>query len=254
MKKLLSIILAVTMLCCAFAFSSCHKEEEKVLKMATSAGFPPYEYYENEKVVGIDVDIAQAICDKLGYTLEVEDMKFDSIINSVQSGGCDVGIAGITITDKRKESVDFSISYATGVQVIIVKEGSDIATVDDLVGKKIGVQLATTGDIVASEDFGLDENGNDNGLVIKYSYGTEAIEALKGDAVQAVIIDNEPAKSFVAANEGLKILPTEYLIEEYAIAIAKDNPELLEEINGAIEALIADGTIDRILANYIKAD
>lgn len=253
MKKILAIVLSLIMITCIFAFTSCNKDE-KVLKMATSAGFPPYEYYENEKITGIDVEIAEAICEKLGYTLQVEDMKFNAVIDSVQSGGCDVGIAGITVTDKRLESVNFSTSYATGVQVIIVNEGSDITGPADLAGKKIGVQLSTTGDIYASEEFGLDENGNDNGLVIKYNYGSEAISALQGGAVDAVIIDNEPAKSFVNAREDLVILETEYIVEEYAIAVSKENTELLEDINAAIDALIADGTIDKILAKYIGAE
>jgi polar amino acid transport system substrate-binding protein len=184
---------------------------------------------------------------KLGLKLKIEDMKFDSILASVQSGGVDIGVAGLTVTDERKKSVDFSSSYATGVQSIIVTEGSTIATVDDLKDKKIGVQLSTTGDIYASGDYG-DEN------VTKYNKGADAVMALLGGEVDAVIIDDQPAKVFVEENEGLKILDTEYITEEYAIAISKDNKALTEKINIALEELVADGTIDAIVAKYIKAE
>ena len=264
MKKVLSMILAVLMLTMSLSLIACDKGDDtadaatttvatteapkKVLKMGTNAEFPPYEYYDdNGKIVGIDAEIAAAIADKLGMELEIVDMKFDSILSSIQSGGVDVGLAGMTVTDERKESVNFSVSYATGVQVVIVKEGSDITSLDDLAGKKIGVQLATTGDIYASDDFG-EEN------VVKYNKGADAVQALLGGDVQAVIIDNEPAKSFVKANTGLKILETEYAVEEYAIAIAKNSTELLEQVNKALEELIADGTIDAIVSKYIKAD
>ena len=259
MKKVLSLILAILMMALSFALVACDKEEadateaatttvapKKVLKMGTNAEFPPYEYYDdNGKIVGIDAEIAAAIAEKLGMELEIVDMKFDSILSSIQTGGVDVGIAGMTVTDERLESVNFSDSYATGVQVVIVKADSDIKTLDDLADKKIGVQLATTGDIYASDDFG-EEN------VTKYNKGADAVQALKGGDIDAVIIDNEPAKAFVNANEGLVILETEYAVEEYAIAIAKDNTELLEQINKALEELIADGTIDAIIAKYIK--
>ena len=221
--------------------------EKKVLKMGTNAEFPPYEYYEKEQIVGIDVEIAAAIADKLGMELVIEDMKFDSIIASVVSGGVDIGVAGMTVTPDRLESVNFSSSYATGIQSVIVKEGSAIKTLDDLNGKKIGVQLTTTGDVFASKDYGEDN-------VIKYAKGADAVLALIGGDVDAVIIDNAPAKVFVDANPGLTLLDTDYAIEEYAIAVAKDNTELLDAINGALEDLIADGTIDKIIAKYISAE
>ena len=221
--------------------------QAKVIKMGTNAAFPPYEFKEGEDFKGIDVEIADAIAKELGMELEIVDMEFDSIITSVQKGEVDFGMAGMTVTDERKEEVDFTSSYATGVQVIVVTEGSDIATLDDLEGKKIGTQLGTTGDIYSKDDFG-EEN------VVSYSKGADAIIALKGGDVDAVIIDNEPAKAFVADNEGLKILDTEYAIEDYAIAISKDNTELLDEINAALEKLTADGTIDEIIAGYIKAE
>ena len=214
------------------------------LVMATNASFPPYEYYENEKIVGIDAEVAELIAEKLGMTLEIKDMEFSSIIGAVQTGSVDFGMAGMTVTEERLVTVDFSDSYATAVQAIIVKEGSEIASADDLNGKKIGVQESTTGDIYATEDFG-DEN------VKRFSKGNDAVAALSAGIVDAVIIDNEPAKNYVAANEGLKVLDTSYAEEEYAIAISKDNTELKDKINAALAELKADGTIDAIVAKYI---
>lgn len=218
-----------------------------VLTMATNAYFPPYEYYQGEEIVGIDAEIAQAIADKLGLKLKIEDMEFDSIITAVQTGKADMGLAGMTVTDERKQSVNFSDTYATGIQVVIVTEDSDIASVDDLEGKKIGVQLSTTGDIYASDDYGED-------FVEQYNKGADAVMALKQGKVDAVIIDNEPAKSFVAANEGLKILDTEYVTEDYAACINKENAELLDAVNGALAELKEDGTLQSILDKYITAE
>ncbi|MBR2121793.1 MAG: basic amino acid ABC transporter substrate-binding protein [Lachnospiraceae bacterium] len=218
-----------------------------VLTMGTNAYFPPYEYYEGEEIVGIDAEIAAAVAEKLGLTLKIEDMEFDSIIIAVQTGKVDMGLAGMTVTEERKENVNFSDTYATGVQVVIVKEDSDIASVDDLADKMIGVQLGTTGDIYCTGDFGEDH-------VDKYNKGNDAVMALVSGKVDAVVIDNEPAKSYVAANEGLKILETEYVTEEYAAAINKDNTALLDAINGALAELKADGTLDAIIGKYISAE
>lgn len=220
---------------------------EGVLTMATNAYFPPYEYYEGDQIVGIDADIAAAIAEKLGLTLVIEDMEFDSIITAVQTGKADMGLAGMTVTEDRLKNVNFSTTYATGVQSVIVKEDSDIASLDDLAGKLIGVQLSTTGDIYATDEFGDD-------FVEQYNKGNDAVMALVSGKIDAVIIDNEPAKSYVAANEGLKILDTEYAVEEYAAAINLENTALLEAINGALEELKADGTLDAIVAKYISAE
>lgn len=216
------------------------------LTMATNAYFPPYEYYDGQDVIGIDVDIAQAIADKLGLKLKIEDMEFDSIITAVSTGKADLGLAGMTVTPDRQKNVDFSDSYATGIQSVIVKEDSTIAKIDDLEGKKIGVQLSTTGDIYATDDFGKDS-------VVQYNKGNDAVMALTQGQVDAVIIDNEPAKSYVAANKGLKILDTEFLNEDYAACIAKDNTGLTKAVNKALAELKADGTLQKIVDKYIKA-
>lgn len=221
----------------------------QVLKMATNAYFQPYEFYDGDKIVGIDAEIAAAIAEKLGMTLEIVDMEFDSIITAVNAGSVDFGMAGMTITEDRLKEVDFSISYANGKQVIIVKEDSAITTADDLFAEgasyKVGVQLGTTGDIYATGDFGSEK-------VSTYSNGNDAVLALLSGSVDCVIIDNEPAKALVAANEGLKILETEYTNEDYAICVKKGNSELLAKIDQAIKDLTAEGKIDEIIDKYIK--
>ena len=277
MKKIISLIIASLMLitlCCGFA--SCNKDEN-VLVMATNAAFPPYEYLEGDKFVGIDVEIAQAIADKLGMELQIEDVEFGSIIGGVVEGKYDMGMAGMTVTEERKQSVNFSNTYATGIQVIIVKDGSSITSLDDIFefnadgdpvalknpDLKVGVQQDTTGDIYSSSDISgwgfcdVEEDGTvTTDRVVRYKTGADAVEALKTDKVNMVIIDNEPAKSFVAANEGIHILDgdNEYAVEDYAICIAKENTELLEKINKALDELKKDGTIDKIVSKYIKAN
>jgi len=227
--------------------SSSGTAQAGVLVMATNAEFPPYEYHEGGDIVGIDAEIAAAIAEKMGCTLEIEDIAFDSIIAEVDSSKADMGMAGMTVTEDRKQSVDFSVTYAVARQVVIVKEGGDIASIDDLAGRKIGVQQGTTGDIYASDDY-----GDDN--VERYSKGMEAVQALAQGKIDAVIIDNEPAKVFVSENEGLIILDEAYADEEYAIAVRKGNTELLNAINEALDELKKDGTIDEIVDRYISAN
>lgn len=258
LKKILCVVLAVAVL--AVTFVACSNaadngEEKKTLVMATNATFPPYEYKDGDSFAGIDVEIAGKIAEKLGMELEIQDVEFGSIIGGVQTGKFDMGMAGMTVTDERKESVNFSNTYAKAKQVVIVKEGSTIKTLDDLKGDgsmKFGVQQDTTGDIYASDTAENGGYGEEN--VIRYKTGAEAVEALKADKVQAVIIDNEPAKSFVEANTGLQILDGAWVDEEYAIAIAKDNTELLDKVNKALEELTADGTIQQIVDKYIPAE
>ena len=227
--------------------------DKDTLIMATNAAFPPYEYVEGEEYKGIDVEIAQAIADDLGMKLEIDDMDFDSIIPAITTGKADMSLAGMTVTEDRKKNVSFSDSYATGVQVIIVPEDSDITGPDDLANDKmIGVQQGTTGDIYCSD---TPENGGfGEEHVIAYPNGASAVQALITGKVDAVVIDNEPAKAYVAENEGLKILDTEYLTEDYAIAIAKDNTELLDKVNASLAKLKEDGTVQSIIDKYIKAD
>ena len=223
--------------------------EAGVLHMATNAAFPPYEMIsDNDGFEGIDVEIATEIARKLGLELVVDDMEFGSVITSVQSGKSDIAMAGLTVTEERKQNVDFTTSYATGIQVIIVPEDSDILTVDDLANDKmIGVQDGTTGYIYCSDDYGEDH-------ITSYTNGAMAIEALKGGKVDAVVIDNEPARAFVAANDGLKILDTKYIVENYAIGVSKDNPGLCKAVNDALTELIADGTVQMIVDKYITAE
>ena len=192
----------------------------------------------------LSYEMGAAIADKLGMDLKIEDMAFDSIIPAVQSGKADIGAAGMTVTEDRATQVDFSDSYYTGVQVIIVTDDSDITEPDDLKGKKIGVQQGTTGDIYSTDDF-----GDDN--VERFNKGMEAVQALQQGKIDAVIIDNQPAKTFVEENEGLKILETSYVEEDYALAIKKGNDDLVKKVNDAIKELKEDGTFDKIVAKYI---
>ena len=218
------------------------------LTMSTNAAFPPYEMTTDTGAFeGIDVEIAGAIADKLGLELQIDDMDFDAALLAAQQGKSDMVMAGVTVNDERKQVMDFSNTYASGVQVVIVKEGSDIATVDDLAGHMIGTQRGTTGYIYCSDDFGEDS-------VTAYDNGLTAVQALNNGQVDCVVIDSAPAKEFVAANEGLVILDTEYAVEDYAIGMAKGNTALVEAVNGALAELKADGTIDAILAKYIKAE
>ena len=218
------------------------------LTMATNATFPPYEMTtDSGDIEGIDVDTAKAIAEKLGLELQVDDMEFDAALLSVQQGKADIAMAGITVTDERKAVMAFSDSYATGIQSIIVPEGSDIASPDDLAGKKIGTQRGTTGYIYCTDDFGEDS-------VVAYDNGLTAVQALNNGQVDAVVIDNAPAKEYVDANPGLKVLETSYAEEDYAIGMNKDNTALVEAVNAALEELKADGTLQSIVDKYITAD
>ena len=218
------------------------------LTMATNAAFPPYEMTTDAgDFEGIDIETAQAIADKLGLELQIDDMDFDAALLSVQQGKADIAMAGITVTDERKAVMAFSDSYATGIQSIIVPEGSDIASPDDLAGKKIGTQRGTTGYIYCTDDFGEDS-------VVAYDNGLTAVQALNNGQVDAVVIDNAPAKEYVAANPGLKVLETSYAEEDYAIGMNKDNTALVEAVNAALEELKADGTLQSIVDKYITAD
>ncbi|MBE6929187.1 MAG: amino acid ABC transporter substrate-binding protein [Ruminococcaceae bacterium] len=251
LKRALIVVLALAML---LTLAACGGASKKTLTMATNAEFPPYEFHEDGKIVGIDAEIAAAIAEKLGLELVIEDMDFTAILSAVQSGKADMGMAGMTVSEERLQSVDFSTSYATGIQVVIVPEGSPITTVDDLFVEgsawKVGVQESTTGDIYASGD--IEEAGY--GTIERYNKGADAVQSLITGKIDCVIIDNEPAKAFVAANEGLVILDTEYAIEDYAICFAKNNSALRDKVDGALKELIADGTVQNIIDKYISAN
>lgn len=277
MKKLLAIVLAAAMLCAAMlTMLSCDSDSTKTeettaadtkttLIMATNANFPPYEYKEGNGYAGIDVEIATEIAKKLGMTLEIKDVEFGSIVAGVQTGKYDIGMAGMTVNDERKQQVNFSDSYAKGIQVVIVKEGSEYKSVDDFFvldaegnhtavkeGVLVGVQQNTTGDIYCSDT--LEKFGFGEDKVKRYSNGADAVAALASGKLSAVVIDDQPAKEFVKANEGLTILEGSYADEDYAIAVGKENSELLEKINKALKELTDDGTIAKIVAKYIKAE
>ena len=224
------------------------------LHMSTNAAFPPYEMTTDDGgFEGIDVEVADAIAQKLGLELVVDDMGFDAALTAVQTGQSDIAMAGITVTEDRLEVMDFSDSYATGVQVVIVREDSTIQTIDDLANAEmIGCQAATTGYIYASDTPENGGYGEDH--VTAYENGALAVMALVNGQIDAVIIDNEPAKAFVEANEGLKILDTPWVEEEYAIGVAKGNTDLLDAINAVMEELKADGTFQSIVDKYITAE
>lgn len=255
MKNLIKVVSLTLIAAMGFAFAGCGSKstgmtvEEGVLTMATNAYFPPYEYYDGETIVGIDAEIAAAVADRLGLTLVIEDVAFDSIIGGVQSGKYDIGCAGMTVTEERLQSVNFTTPYATGIQSIIVREGSDITDIDTLIdsGCMVGVQSGTTGDIYMTDEVG-DERMD------RYDKGNDAVIALMQGKVDAVVIDNQPAIAFVEANEGLVILDTPYTVEDYAMAINLENTELLEAINQALAELTEDGTIDAIIETYIPSD
>lgn len=231
------------------------RKDDGKLIMATNATFPPYEYKDGDKIVGIDAEVAEKIAEKLGKELVIEDVEFGSIIAGVQTGKYDMGMAGMTVTPEREKSVNFTKSYAKGVQAVIVTEDSPIKSLDDLKGDgsmKFGVQQDTTGDIYASDTAENGGYGEDN--VIRFKAATDTVQALKSGKVDAVIIDNEPAKSFVASTSGLKILDGAWVDEDYAVCVAKENTELLNQVNKALDELKADGTLQQIVDKYIPAN
>ena len=231
--------------------------EEGKLIMSTNAQFPPYELvsdgegFNGTGFEGIDVEIASAIADKLGLELQIDDMDFDSALVAVQNGSSDVVLAGLSYSEERDEILDFTDSYATGVQVVIVKEGSDV-TLDNLGEKMIGTQRGTTGYIYASDTPENGGYGEDH--VSGYDNGATAVQALVNGQVDAVIIDEAPAKEYVAANEGLTILPGNWVEEQYCAAVNEGNEALLNAINTALNELIEDGTVEEIIAKYISAE
>lgn len=258
MKKIIAVALAALMVCGLFAgcsgnaSSGLNTVEDGKLIMSTNAAFPPYEMTTDDGgYEGIDVEIAGAIAEKLGLELVVDDMDFDAAQLAVQQGKSDLCMAGLSVTEDRKLVMDFSDTYATGVQVVIVMEGSDV-TMDNLGEMMIGTQRGTTGYIYASDTPENGGYGEDH--VIAYDNGITAVQALMNGQVDCVIIDNAPAQEFVASNPGLTLLDGEWVVEEYAIGLNKDNAELNEAINNALAELIDDGTVQGIIDKYISAE
>ncbi len=243
MKRSLTVILAI---CAMTVLCACSSKSSDKIVMATNAAFPPYESVEGSEIVGIDPEIAKLIADDLGKELVIEDMAFDSIIAAVQTGKADIAMAGMTVTEDRKQNIDFSDPYTEAAQVIVVKTDSSVASPDDLTGKTIGVQIGTTGDIYAEDIEGA--------TIERYSKYFEAINALIQGKIEAVIVDREPAKVFVNENAELKLIDKEFTVEEYAIGVSKENTQLLNDINASLKKLKDSGKIDEIINKYIKAE
>lgn len=255
MKKVLALILACLML--VGMLSACGGKDVQLVEkgkliMSTNAAFPPYEMTtDNGGYAGIDVEIAQAIADKLGLELVIDDMDFDAALLAVQQGKSDIVMAGVSVTEKRQMVMEFSDSYATGIQVVIVKEGSDV-TMDNLGEKKIGTQRGTTGYLYASDTPENGGYGEDH--VTAYDNGASAVQALLNGQVDCVIIDKAPAMEYVKANSGLTLLDGNWVEEQYAIGFGKGNTELRDQVNEVLKELKEDGTIQRIIDKYITAN
>ena len=248
MKKITALLIALMLVLSTAACAA-------TLTTGTSCDFPPYEYYDDEtgEIVGIEVEIVDLVCEKLGYEMKVEDMQFDSIIAAVVSGKVDVGVSGFTVTEERKQNVDFTTTYTTAKQSVLVPAGTAITTVDDILNPeneyKIGVQIGTTGDLYITGD--VESLGLKHSVERFNKYG-DAVMALLSGKLDCMIVDDQVAIAFVNANEGLAILDTAYALEEYAICFAKES-ELYASFNAALEELIADGTVQAIIDKYITA-
>ena len=245
MKKLISVLMAIILVTTSFIACSSSAKNSNKLIMATNAEFPPYEYKENNEFVGIDIEIAKYICEKAGKELEVLDIAFDSIIPSVNSGKADMGLAGMTVTEDRKQNVDFSDTYMTAVQAVILTENSPIKSIDDMRDKIIGVQTGTTGDMYCTDDYG-DAN------IKRYNKIADGVQALKSGTIDCCVVDDEVAKNLISQNSGLKLLDTPYAEEEYAIAVKKGNTELLNMINEALNEMKGNGTLGEIKSKFIN--
>lgn len=235
MKKIL-ILIVITII----FITGCGKKDNQLV-MVTEAGFAPYEYYENGEIVGVDIDIAKEIAKYLGKELVIKDVSFDSIINEVKSGKSDFGAAGISYTEERAKEVDFTIDYSISKQVIIVKEG--INKVDNLDNKRIALQLGSVADSYVTKNY-------KNAKVIRQKKYLAAIEDLKNDKVDLVIMDELPAKEILKNNPGLVILDQELFTDKYGMVVRKGNDELLKAINKVLSDLIANGKIEEYVIHH----
>lgn len=251
MKKLFCVMLALAMMMMGAACLA-EAETENVLRVGTNPEFPPFEYVgDSGEIEGIDVEIITAIAEDLGMTVQMEAMDFDALVPSLVSGKLDVAIAGMTITEERKQSVLFSEPYFNATQVVILPEGSEIDSVEDLAGKKIGVQLGTTGDLMISEpEYGAGE-------ISRYNKAMDAALDLQSGRLDAVVIDTLPARQFVASLEGLMIrddILKDAPVESYGIAVPMGQEELVEQINASLAAMMEDGSFDEILLKYVDSE
>lgn len=251
MKKLISIVLSVLMLFNLFACNnnttSANKEEsgKRTLIMCTNAEFPPYEYHDGNEIVGIDIDIIKAIGEMKGFNVEIQDIAFDATIPAVMSNKADFAMSGMTVTEDRLKNVDFTHTYQTAIQSVVVAPNSDINALEDLQGKKIGVIEGYTGDLYATEEFGESN-------IERYHKNTDGFQALKSGRIDAFIIDDQVAIALVKENGGdFKILDSAYATEEYAIAVKKGNTEILNMLNEAIDEMKNSGELQRIIDKYI---
>ncbi|MBQ4117329.1 MAG: transporter substrate-binding domain-containing protein [Clostridia bacterium] len=274
MKKIIALLLTIVL--CTAVLASCGSAADKQslesikekgeLVVYTNAEFPPFEYLANGEPTGVDMDIAKAIADEIGVELKVENVKFDTIISSVQSGKAAMGAAGITVTDERKESVDFSVSYTTSTQYVILPTDAEYANITSLKGMEIGVQLGTTGDFIISDEVNgyKDDDGNDvkgvlqdsGASVTTYNNANLAAEALKSGKIKAVVVDKLPAE-LIAKNSDGKLKAVELVYEDgsntaesYAICVAKGNDTLLEVVNKVIKDLLDSGKIDEFIVTH----
>lgn len=235
MKKIIILLLGI------FLIGGCSKDEN-TLVMATEAGFAPYEYYENNEIVGVDVDIAKEIAAAMGKELVIKDVAFDSIINEVKSGKADFGAAGISYSDERAEEVDFTINYTTSKQIVVVKEDSSITTAD-LANLKIAVQLGSVGDTYVTKNY-------PNAQITRQKKYLAAIQDLLTDKVDCVVMDELPAIEILKNNSGLKILDQELFTDSYGMIVKKGNTELLNAINEVLKKLVEEGKVEEFVIKH----
>lgn len=244
MKYIKVMLTTLVIICMIFLTSGCGKNENELV-LVTEAGFAPYEYYEEGKIVGVDIDIANEIAKELGKELVIKDVSFDFVINEVKSGKADFAAAGISITPERAEEVDFTMEYTVSNQVVVVKKRSNIKNFDDIKDKKIAVQLGTVADLYASENY-------KDATIVSHKKYLSAVEDVKTGKADLIIMDELPAKEIVKENDNLVILDGVLFQDKYGMIVKKGNDELKEEINKVLERMINDGTIDKLVLKHSK--